>query len=102
MVLNHLPEIVAPLQHGGVGRVEKTITPTLAGQIRFEAVYWWAEWLDPRQHSAIAHPGSRVQVVARRGNTLLVVPLHHPPQVHPHRAHRIASSPTQFAHRQAA
>ena len=71
------------LDDPGTGRVEEAITAHQRGWVAFEGTYWYAEQYraeqtavadQPIAPAAIA-PGSWVQVIARRGNTLLVIRL---------------------------
>jgi membrane protein implicated in regulation of membrane protease activity len=54
------------------GQVDRTITATQTGRIRFRGSFWKAE-LVSRKGRAIA-PGEVVKVVGRQGIRLLVVP----------------------------
>ncbi|MCU0571092.1 MAG: NfeD family protein [Oculatellaceae cyanobacterium Prado106] len=54
------------------GRVERTISTTQTGRIRYQGSFWKAE-LAAAGCRAIA-PGEVVEVVGRRGIRLLVVP----------------------------
>lgn len=71
------------LKQPGTGRVEETITPYQRGWVAFEGTYWYAEQYVAEQHTATSAltepmaiaPGTQVQVIGRRGNTLLVTRL---------------------------
>lgn len=55
----------------GLGFVERTITPTQLGQIKFQGVFWRAQLYD-QSKDAVLQPASPVMVLGRKGITLLV------------------------------
>ncbi|NEP49020.1 MAG: hypothetical protein F6K65_09400 [Moorea sp. SIO3C2] len=57
----------------GVGKVERTITPTKPGRVKFKATYWPARLCDHDSQVTLV-PDDQVTVVGRHGITLLVVP----------------------------
>ncbi|AOX02502.1 hypothetical protein BJP34_26395 [Moorena producens PAL-8-15-08-1] len=57
----------------GVGKVERTITPTKPGRVKFKATYWPARLCDHDSQVTLM-PDDQVTVVGRHGITLLVVP----------------------------
>jgi uncharacterized protein (DUF697 family) len=58
----------------GTGIVEKTITPTQPGRIKYQASYWPAR-LYSKDEQVTLLPDDPVSVVGRQGITLLVVPV---------------------------
>ena len=52
-------------------KVEWPIAATQQGKVYWQATYWTAEFEKPSVHE-FAYPGQSVDVVAIRGNTLLV------------------------------
>jgi membrane protein implicated in regulation of membrane protease activity len=57
----------------GRGVVERTITPSTPGRVYFQASYWPARLSQPGVNDL--PPGTLVEVVDRKGLTLLVKPL---------------------------
>jgi membrane protein implicated in regulation of membrane protease activity len=51
--------------------VEWPIAATRQGKVYWQATYWTAEFENPTQYE-FAYPGQSVDVIAIRGNTLLV------------------------------
>jgi membrane protein implicated in regulation of membrane protease activity len=56
----------------GIGEVEKAITPSQRGRVRFMATTWFAQFYQPNALCK-ASPGDRVRVIGREGLTLLVI-----------------------------
>ncbi|HEY9663765.1 MAG TPA: NfeD family protein [Allocoleopsis sp.] len=54
-----------------VGIVDRAITPSQPGRIRFQGSFWNARFYNPNWNYAI-HPGESITVVGRQGITLLV------------------------------
>lgn len=55
------------------GKVEKTITSSQSGRVKFQGSYWPAQFYYPGSHLS-ANPDDAVTIVGRQGITLLVVP----------------------------
>jgi len=55
------------------GKVEKTITSSESGRVKFQGSYWPAQFYYPDSHLT-ANPDEVVTIVGRQGITLLVVP----------------------------
>ncbi len=73
MSLLYLPETVELFPHVLSATVDETISANAPGRVEFQASYWFAEFYQGN-YGAI-EPGTVVQVVGRRGLTLLVLPL---------------------------
>jgi hypothetical protein len=54
------------------GKVEKTITSSESGRVKFQGSYWPAQFYYPDSHLS-ANPDDVVTIVGRQGITLLVV-----------------------------
>jgi membrane-bound ClpP family serine protease len=73
MSLLYLPETVELFPHALSAIVDETIAASAPGRVEFQSSYWFAEFYQ-EGYGAI-EPGTVVQVVGRRGLTLLVLPL---------------------------
>jgi membrane-bound ClpP family serine protease len=73
-----VPNVVEP----GYGIVDQPIAPHQPGRIRFQGTYWKAELA--YSDCGKLGSGEHVQVVGRRGITLLVVPENYPLPVQCH------------------
>lgn len=69
-----IPETEELLPQPLPGKVEQMITPTRPGRVRFQATFWTAEFYYSDCQVAVL-PGMSVNVVGRRGITLLVIPI---------------------------
>lgn len=56
-----------------IGVVEQTISPTQSGRVRFDATSWPAQLYNSDDQITLV-PDDTVDIVARQGNILLVVP----------------------------
>ncbi|NJL40854.1 MAG: hypothetical protein HC840_27475 [Leptolyngbyaceae cyanobacterium RM2_2_4] len=55
------------------GKVEKTITSSESGRVKFQGSYWPAQFYYPSSHLSV-NPDEVVTIVGRQGITLLIVP----------------------------
>jgi len=74
MSLTSIPETEELLPQPLPGKVEKMITPNRPGRVKFQATFWNAEFYYSECQVAVLS-GMSVNVVGRRGITLLVTPI---------------------------
>jgi membrane protein implicated in regulation of membrane protease activity len=74
------PEEIINFSQASPGTVEETISPTQVGRIRFQGTSWPARFYNPNEQATVA-PDDHVDVIARQGITLFIVPASSPNSV---------------------
>lgn len=74
MSFTPLPETEELFPQPLPGKVEKMIAPNCPGRVKFQATFWNAEFYYSECQVAVL-PSMSVNVVGRRGITLLVTPI---------------------------
>jgi membrane protein implicated in regulation of membrane protease activity len=68
------PEEVERFPYPVWGKMIDAITLNQPGRVGFEATEWNAEFDQPGYEASIC-PGEKVKILARKGNTLLIMPI---------------------------